>query len=98
MTTPRISTQTLHQMHIENKGALAALTGELHEVRAASSRHGEALARLETKLDSALELKEKVDDLGSGLDKAKGAGVLMGVILGALDGMAAIWMLIHGKG
>jgi hypothetical protein len=53
--------------------------------------------RIETKLDAALKLDDKMDELTADVNKAKGAGILGGVAVTLVSVGAAVWSAIHGK-
>ena len=55
------------------------------------------VAVVETKLDAALELHDKVEELSNDLNKVKGAGILGGIILAVAELGIAIWAAVHGK-
>lgn len=93
-----ISAQTLYQMHLANTARLDALE-KTSTAAADSSRRTElGMARIESKLDDALEMKGRLDDVESDLDKAKGGGVVMGVLLAVANLATAVWAGVRIKG
>ena len=100
-----ISTQTLYHMHLANSRRLGALEHTAKENAGVLSELKVSNARIETKLDLAIKCDDKIgcvaDDLkevAADLNKAKGAGILMDLLLAIAGTGAAIWAVVHGKG